>query len=332
MNKQQKWFLSGLLAGLAGLAMYKWYQQQSQSKTAPRWTADDIPDLSGQVIIVTGANSGIGFEATKELVRHGAQVIMACRSVEKATAALSKLQADIPSANAEVMALDLGDLDSVRAFATAFQAKYNRLDVLINNAGVMIPPYGKTAQGFELQIGVNHLGHFALTGLLLNSLLTTPASRVVTVSSGAHQFGKMDFDDLHWEQKEYNANAAYGQSKLANLLFTYELQRKLNQAETRTLALAAHPGWSATNLQQHSTLATTLNPYFAQSQAMGALPTLRAAVDPHASGGQYYGPGGLMEMRGYPVVVSSNEASHNLSDAQKLWQVSEELTGVQFSF
>jgi NAD(P)-dependent dehydrogenase (short-subunit alcohol dehydrogenase family) len=215
-------------------------------------------------------------------------------------------------------------------FAAVFQARYDRLDLLINNAGIMVPPYGKTAQGFETQIGVNHLGHFALTGLLLDVLLRTSQSRVVTVSSGSHRFGQMDFADLHWERKTYKPNPAYGQSKLANLLFTYELQRKLAAAGRDIIAVAAHPGWTETNLQQHSGLASFLNPFFAQPQPMGALPTLRAAVDPSADGGEYYGPAGFMEMRGYPVVVESNDASHNLADAQRLWQVSERLTGVTF--
>ena len=296
-----------------------------------KWTTTNMPNLNNKVVIVTGANSGIGFEAAKEFARKGAQTILACRSLDKAQAALSQIQAEIPNAPAKIMALDLADLDSVRAFAEAFQAKYNRLDILVNNAGIMMPPYGKTVQGFETQIGVNHLGHFALTGLLLETLLQTPQSRVVTVSSAAHSFGQMDFDDLHWEDKAYKPNGAYGQSKLANLLFTYELQRKLTAAGRDTLAVAAHPGWSETNLQQYSFF-RFLNVFFAQSQAMGALPTLRAAVDPQVQGATYYGPGGLMEMRGHPVVVQSNEASHSLEDAQKLWQVSEELTGVHFPF
>ena len=296
-----------------------------------KWTTANIPDLTGNVALVTGANSGIGFETALELAKKGAAVVMACRNLEKANTAAEQIRQANPPGTIAVMELDLGNLDSVKAFAAAFQAKFDRLDLLINNAGIMVPPYGTTAQGFETQIGVNHLGHFALTGLLLDALLRTPKSRVVTVSSGAHRFGQMDFDDLHWEQKAYKPNPAYGQSKLANLLFTYELQRKLAATGRETIAVAAHPGWTETNLQRHSGLARFLNPFFAQSQPMGALPTLMAAVDPAVNGGDYFGPAGFMEMRGYPKKVESNDRSHNLADAQKLWEISEELTGVRFT-
>jgi NAD(P)-dependent dehydrogenase (short-subunit alcohol dehydrogenase family) len=331
MNK--KLIFGGSAAILAGAGVYLWVSKQQQAKNGTSgeiWTTADIPDLSGKVAIVTGANSGIGYETALELAQKGATVVMACRSLLKAESAANEIRQTNPSGEVVVMKLDLGDLDSVRDFAAAFQARYDRLDLLINNAGIMVPPYGKTAQGFETQIGVNHLGHFALTGLLLDVLLRTSQSRVVTVSSGSHRFGQMDFADLHWERKTYKPNPAYGQSKLANLLFTYELQRKLAAAGRDTIAVAAHPGWTETNLQQHSGLASFLNPFFAQPQPMGALPTLRAAVDPSADGGEYYGPAGFMEMRGYPVVVESNEASHNLADARRLWQVSERLTGVTF--
>jgi NAD(P)-dependent dehydrogenase (short-subunit alcohol dehydrogenase family) len=331
MNK--KLIFGGSAAILAGAGVYLWVSKQQQAKNGTSgeiWTTADIPDLSGKVAIVTGANSGIGYETALELAQKGATVVMACRSLLKAESAANEIRQTNPSGEVVVMKLDLGDLDSVRDFAAALQARYDRLDVLLNNAGSMVPPYGKTAQGFETQIGVNHLGHFALTGLLLDVLLRTSQSRVVTVSSGSHRFGQMDFADLHWERKTYKPNPAYGQSKLANLLFTYELQRKLAAAGQDTIAVAANPGWTETNLQQHSGLASFLNPFFAQPQPVGALPTLRAAVDPSANGGEYYGPAGFMEMRGYPVVVESNDASHNLADAQRLWQVSERLTGVTF--
>lgn len=296
-----------------------------------KWTTANIPNLSGKVAIVTGANSGIGYETALALAQKGATVIMACRNLQKANTAADQIRQTNPPGTVVVMALDLGDLNSMKEFAATFQAQYDRLDMLINNAGIMMPPYGKTAQGFETQFGVNHLGHFALTGLLLDTLLSTPKSRVVTVSSAMHRFGRMDFDDLHWERKPYNPNRAYGQSKLANLLFTYELQRRLSAAGRDTIAVAAHPGWTKTNLQRYSGLAQFLNPFFGQSQPMGALPTLRAAVDPDVKGGEYYGPDGFMEMRGHPKRVASNNRSHNEADAQKLWAVSEQLTGVLYN-
>jgi NAD(P)-dependent dehydrogenase (short-subunit alcohol dehydrogenase family) len=296
-----------------------------------RWTAEDIPNLTGRLAIVTGANSGIGYETTKALAEKGATVVMACRNRQKADAAAAQIRETGPLGAVQVMSLDLADLDSVRTFAAAFRAEYDRLDLLINNAGIMVPPYGKTAQGFEMQFGVNHLGHFALTALLLNPLLHTPQSRVVTVSSGAHRFGRINFDDLNSEQG-YSPNAAYGQSKLANLLFTYELQRKLAASGSGTLATAAHPGWTDTNLQRHTGLARFLNRFFAQDAQMGALPTLMAATDPGASGGEYYGPGGFMGMRGYPERVQSSDRSHDEQVAAKLWEVSEELTGVRYTW
>jgi NAD(P)-dependent dehydrogenase (short-subunit alcohol dehydrogenase family) len=333
MNK--KVIFGGVVAILTGVGVYLLVSKQQQAKYAAvaaddAWTADNIPDQSGRVAIVTGANSGIGYETALVLAQKGATVVMACRSLSKAESAADQIRQTSPSGTVVVMELDLGDLDSVRRFAAAFEAEYDRLDLLINNAGIMVPPYGRTAQGFETQIGVNHLGHFALTGLLLELLLQTPQSRVVTVSSGAHRFGQIDFEDLHWERRAYKANPAYGQSKLANLLFTYELQRKLAAAGRSTIAVAAHPGWTETNLQRHSGVASFLNPFFAQSQPMGALPTLRAATDPSVRGGDYFGPDGFMEMRGYPKKVESNERSYNEAVAARLWQVSEELTGVSF--
>jgi NAD(P)-dependent dehydrogenase (short-subunit alcohol dehydrogenase family) len=333
MNKK---VIFGGTAVLAAVGLYLLVRKQQQTKqrgtsAGDAWTTDNVPDQTGKVAIVTGANSGIGFENALELAQKGATVVMACRSLPKAEAAAQQIRQTDPPGEVVVMELDLGDLDSVRRFAAAFQERYSRLDLLINNAGIMMPPYGKTAQGFETQIGVNHLGHFALTGLLLDLLLQTPQARVVTVSSGAHRFGRIDFDDLHWERKVYKPNPAYGQSKLANLLFTYELQRKLAAAGQDTIAVAAHPGWTETNLQRYNGLFSFLNPFFAQPPPMGALPTLRAAVDPNVTGGEYYGPGGFMEMRGYPVLVQSNDASHSLADARRLWRVSEELTGVRFT-
>lgn len=301
------------------------------------WTVENVPDLTGKVFLVTGASSGIGFEAAKEFARKGARVILACRNLDKAQAALSKIRAEIPNADAETMQLDLTSLKSIRQFAAGFKAKYSRLDVLLNNAGIMMVPYARTEDGFERQFGTNHLGHFALTGLLMELLLKTPGSRVVNVSSNGHRFGTMPFDNLMYTGgKGYSRMGAYGRSKLANLLFTYELQRRLAAKGAGTLAVAAHPGLSATNLAAPIIggfmlkLGQPFMRLFMQSAAMGALPSIRAAVDPAVSGGQYYGPGGPNGTKGYPVLSQSNEASHNEADARRLWQVSEELTGVRF--
>jgi len=227
------------------------------------------------------------------------------------------------------MELDLSDLDSVRRFSEVFRANHSRLDLLINNAGIMVPPYGKTAQGFETQFGVNHLGHFALTGALLDLITNTPGSRIVTVSSIAHLMGKIRFSDLNWENG-YKAQPAYGQSKLANLLFTYELQRRLAAAGKDTLAVAAHPGWTETNLQEHAKAVKFLNRFLAQEPPMGALPTLYAATEPTVNGAEYFGPSGFMEMNGPPKKVKSNKRSHDRNVAERLWNLSEELTGVHF--
>jgi NAD(P)-dependent dehydrogenase (short-subunit alcohol dehydrogenase family) len=293
------------------------------------WTENDILSQTGRIVIVTGANSGIGWDTARALAQKGATVIMACRNLQKANTAADQIKALNPSGHVEVMQLDLGDLDSVRAFATTFKERYQRLDLLINNAGVMVPPYSKTKQGFEQQFGTNHLGHFALTGLLLDTLNTTPNARIVTVSSGAHNFGIINFDDLNWE-RGYPPQRAYGQSKLANLLFTYELQRKLAAAGQKTIAVAAHPGWTGTNLQQHAAVIQFLNPIFSQPTALGALPTLYAATAQTVRGGEYFGPDGLFEMRGYPEKVDSNGRSHDEAIARRLWQVSEDLTHVTY--
>ena len=299
------------------------------------WTTSAIPDLTGNVIIVTGANSGIGYEAALELARKGGHTILACRSIDKAQTALSQIQAQVPNASVEIMQLDLASQASIRAFAAAFNARYDRLDRLINNAGIMMVPYGTTDDGFERQFGTNHLGHFALTGLLIDRILATPGARVVNISSGSHRTGIMDFDNLMYEGgKGYTTMQAYGRSKLANLLFTYELQRRFEAIGADARATAAHPGGSNTNLANHMEdrllfrLARPLLAIIMQPAAMGALPTLRAAADPQAVGGAYFGPGGFSEMRGYPVIVESSAAAHDAAAARRLWSVSEELTGV----
>ncbi len=303
--------------------------------TKPRWTVDDIPDLRGKLAVVTGANSGLGLATARALARKGAKVVLACRSQDKAEQAIASLMADLERLDEdqlEFRSLDLADLDSVRSFAEGIANTHGKLDLLINNAGVMALPYRKTAQGFEMQLGTNHLGHFALTGRLLPLLLAAPAARVVTVSSHMHRVGKIRFDDLHFE-RGYRKLAAYGQSKLANLLFTYELQRRLERARARVIAVAAHPGYSATDLLQRGPRARFFslgNRLMAQGAEQGALPSLHAATAPEVQGGEYYGPGGLMELKGHPIKVRSNRRSHDRAVAERLWSVSIELTGVDF--
>lgn len=300
------------------------------------WAAGSIPDQTGKVIVITGANSGIGFEAARELTRRGAEVVMASRSQEKARAAIRAIQEENPQARLAFLALDLANLASVKDFAAAYQTRYRRLDVLLNNAGIMMVPFGKTADGFELQFGTNHLGHFALTGQLIDALLGTPGSRVVTISSNAHYGGVMDFSNLMYERGGYQPMGAYSRSKLANLIFTYELQRRLDSREYGASALAAHPGISATGLADHFLqgrfpgLIRGIMKIAFQPAAMGALPGLRAAVDPLARGGEYYGPDGRGERAGYPVLVSSNQASHDQGDGARLWEISEQLTGTRY--
>src|SRR5215469_533833 len=299
-----------------------------------RWTAADIPDQSGRTAVVTGANSGLGFETAKALAESGAAVVLACRDLDRAEAAAARLGVAAPRAIISTLPLDLASLASVREAARELRSRHARLDLLINNAGLMMPPYGRTADGFELQFGTNHLGHFALTGLLLDRLLATPGSRIVTVSSMGHRMGDLDFEDLQFE-RGYRRIAAYGRSKLANLLFTYELQRRLAERGAQTIAVAAHPGASRTELVRHLPGGRALNQAVArlisQDARMGALATLRAAVDPRVRGGEYYGPGGLFEMRGYPRRVRSSARSHDESVQRRLWRESERLTGVTFA-
>lgn len=295
-----------------------------------RWSVAHIPDQSGRVAIVTGANSGIGFETAKGLAERGATVVMACRNLEKGERAAQAIRAEKLLGRVEVTALDLSDLASVSAFAQEFSAVFDRLDLLINNAGVMaLPERAETVDGFEMQFGTNHLGHFALTGLLFGLLNRTPGSRIVNVASNVHRFGQMHWDDIQCE-KNYTPFGAYSQSKLANLLFTQELQRRLEKNGASTTATAAHPGWTATNLQAHSGLARLLNPLFSQQPPMGALPTLYAATAPDVIPGAYFGPDGLWEMRGYPKRVDMSSRAKDREDAARLWAVSERLTGVSF--
>jgi NAD(P)-dependent dehydrogenase (short-subunit alcohol dehydrogenase family) len=297
------------------------------------WTTTDIPDQTGRTAVVTGANTGLGYETAKALADKGAHVVLAVRNTDKGNEAAARIGDQSPGASVAVAELDLTSLDSIRRAADELRTKHDTIDLLINNAGVMMTPKGTTKDGFELQFGTNHLGHFAFTGLLLDHIVAAAGSRVVTVSSVGHRFARngIRFDDLQWE-KDYGRVAAYGQAKLANLMFTYELQRRLQG--TKTIAAAAHPGGSRTELSRNLPTAVrvaegVLQPLF-QGADMGALPTLRAATDPGVIGGQYFGPDGFGEQRGYPVVVASTRVSHDVDAQRRLWTVSEELTGVTF--
>jgi NAD(P)-dependent dehydrogenase (short-subunit alcohol dehydrogenase family) len=294
------------------------------------WTSRDIPEQDGRVAIVTGANSGIGYETTRALAHKGAAVVMACRSEKKGANAAQRIRDEHPQGLVEVMILDLANLAAVHRFASDFREKHDHLDILINNAGVMRPPQRQeTTDGFELQFGTNHLGHFALTGLLLGLMVHTAGSRMVVVSSLAHRAGRIQFDDLQ-SQRSYSATAAYAQSKLANLLFAYELQRRLEAAGSQSLVTAAHPGWTGTNLQRNYTLIRWLNPVLAQRPEKGARPVLYAAAAPSVQGGDYYGPDGLMELGGGPTRVHSSDRANDRDVAARLWAVSEALTGVEY--
>lgn len=295
-----------------------------------KWNSDQIADQKGRVSIVTGATSGLGLEAARVLALKNAEVIMAVRNVPKGEKVAEEITKESPGAKVYVMELDLGSLKSVKAFADAFKKKYKQLDILINNAGVMMCPYSKTEDGFEIQMGTNHLGHFALTGHLMPLLEKTPGSRIVATSSIAHRNGNIDFSDLNWDRRSYKTGRAYGDSKIANLYFTYELAKKLSANGNNPVVTAAHPGWTATELQRHSGAFKHLNKVFAQNLEMGTLPTLRAAVDPDARQGDYFGPGGMMEMRGYPVKVKSNKRSKDEDSAETLWELSEKMTGVTY--
>jgi NAD(P)-dependent dehydrogenase (short-subunit alcohol dehydrogenase family) len=288
-----------------------------------KWTPADLPSLDGRTAVVTGANSGLGLATARELARAGARVVLAVRDTARGDKAAASIDGQT-----EVRELDLADLASVNKFAGGVEGD---IDLLINNAGVMAVPQSETADGFEMQIGTNHLGHFALTNLLLPQV----RGRVVTVSSTAHGLGKIDLDDLNWKERRYDRWRAYGQSKLANLLFTLELQRRLSEADSGVLAVAAHPGYAATNLQSHTgnwfqnAIMVVGNKVFAQSDEMGAAPTLYAATADIA-GGAYAGPGGFREMRGHPTLVGRSSAASDEDMARKLWELSEKLTGVSF--
>ena len=294
------------------------------------WTTAHIPDQTDRTAVITGANTGLGFETAKALAAKGAHVVIAVRDTGKGKQAAAQMPGDVT-----VQELDLTSLASIREAAEALRTGNDTIDLLINNAGVMTTPKGTTKDGFELQFGTNHLGHFALTGLLLDAILDVPGSRIVTVSSNGHKMGgAIHFDDLQWE-RSYSRMGAYTQSKLANLLFTYELQRRL-APRGKTIAVAAHPGTSSTELARNVPTVLqrafqVVSPLIAQSPAGGALPSLRAATDPGVLGGQYYGPDGIGQQKGAPVVVASSDQSYDIGLQRRLWAVSEELTGVTFA-
>ncbi len=309
---------------------------EGEDEMAEKWTASDIPDQSDRIAVVTGANSGLGLVTARELARAGARIVIACRDTAKGDTAADEIRSDVPNAELDVAALDLADLSSVQAFAEQFAQKHQGLDLLVNNAGVMAPPYRKTADGFESQIGTNHLGHFALTGRLMGALRARPDARVVTVSSTAHRSGRIDFDELNGEHG-YKRWRAYGQSKLANLLFCFELDRRVSAVGASVRSVAAHPGYSATNLQfagptalHERVIMAVTNRVIAQSADMGALPSLYAATVPDLPGGSFVGPDGFMQGRGHPKLVQASSAAYDEEAARRLWELSEKLTGVRF--
>lgn len=299
-----------------------------------KWTSSEIESQKGKVIIITGANSGLGLEAAKALSRKEATIIMAVRNIEKGKIASAEILKESPNASLELMHLDLSDLKSVKQFSDVFHSKFSRLDILMNNAGIMFPAKREvTKQGFEIQFGTNHLGHFALTGLLLDLIIASPDARVVTQSSMAHKMGgNIHFNDLNLERR-YNKMKAYAQSKLANLLFTYELDRQFKAHKINAVAAASHPGISITNLFRTTDgIFGTLSELVAQNAEMGSLPILRAATEEGLAGAEYFGPTRLMEVRGYPELVRSNRRSYNVKLARDLWVVSENLTGISYNF
>lgn len=296
---------------------------------------DNIPSQKEKIAIVTGSNTGLGFETTLALAKKEIKVIMACRNIEKAETAKQDILRKVPGADLEILPVDLSSLSSVRDFAKSYLLKYNRLDLLINNAGIMMPPYARTIDGFESQMGTNYFGHFLLTGLLLDIIIKTPGSRIVSLGSIAHKKGEINFEDLHWKKK-YSAMGAYRQSKLACLMFAYELQRRLEATDMKTMSVAAHPGVSITELVRHypKWLMFVLSPLFSlftHSPEKAALPTLYAALGTDVRGGNYFGPQGRSEMTGDPGKAESTAFSHNEDIAKQLWEVSEKLTGFKYS-
>ncbi len=306
-----------------------------------KWTTDNIPDLSEKTIIITGANSGLGYEITRVLASKKPHIIMACRNLEKAEKAKSEILKENPKASLEIMQIDLSKQSSVKEFVKEFSGKHDRLDILFNNAGVMFAPKVITENGLELHMAANHFGHFTLTGLLLNLLEKTENSRVVSIASMGHRFGKLNFKNLNFEKGRYNKLMAYSNSKIANLYFGYELDRKLKEKGSHVKSIVAHPGWTRTNLQTAGGAIDEskgqirfwnfMNIFFSQTVDMGVLPQLRAAFDPNAKGGEYYSPEKFFHLKGYPIIKPSNRRSRNRNIAKRFWEVSEELTGIKYN-
>jgi NAD(P)-dependent dehydrogenase (short-subunit alcohol dehydrogenase family) len=294
------------------------------------WNADNIPNQKGKTIVITGASSGLGKEATSVLAEKNGTIIMAVRNVKKGEAVASEIRKKFPAASIQVHQLDLGSLKSIKAFSENFSSSFDQLDILMNNAGVMMCPYSTTEDGFEIQMGTNHLGHFALTGHLMPLLKRTKNSRIVATSSLAHRQGDIDFSDLNWKNRKYKTGKAYGDSKLANLYFAYELAKRQNKDSDAPIITIAHPGWTKTELDRHSGLVKFLGNIVAQTVQMGTLPSLRAAIDEKANSKDYYGPSRMMEMRGNPIIVQGNKMAQNEANAKKLWDLSETLTGIKY--
>jgi NAD(P)-dependent dehydrogenase (short-subunit alcohol dehydrogenase family) len=295
-----------------------------------KWTEKDIPDLTGKIIVVTGANKGLGYETVRMLNAKNASVIMACRSIEKGKRALGKIESLNRNTHITLMRLDLSDMESIRSFAEEFLRRHDRLDILINNAGVILTRYSHTKDGLEIQFGTNHIGHFLLTGLLIDRLTSTEQSRVVTVSSLAHKWGRLNLDDLNWERRKYRTIRAYGDSKISNLYFGYELNRKLSKKGYSTMSVASHPGWAATSPLSDDFFSRWGSKIVAQRVDKSALTTLYAGVSNEVSGGDFIGPSGLLQIRGYPKKVRSNDISYDESIARCLWEKSEQICGMKW--
>lgn len=294
------------------------------------WNTQDIPDQKGKVVIITGATSGLGKEAAKVFAEKGATVIMPVRNTEKAKSVLEEILKLNPNSKIVIKSLDLSSLNSIKLFADDFLKSYNQLDILINNAGIMYCPYSKTQDGFEIQMGTNHLGPYALTSQLMPLLMKTANCRIVNTASLAHLTGNIDFEDINWENRKYKTMQAYADSKIANLYFHYELAKKLKGQKNAPLVIAAHPGWTKTELDRHIGIVGIISSIIGQKAEKGVLPTLRAATDPDAISGDYFGPDGFREMRGNPVKVKSNAMSLNAQKAEQLWTLSEKLTDIKY--
>lgn len=294
------------------------------------WNSSQIVDQSGRVVVITGATSGIGKETAMVLAGKNATVMIGARNIAKANSVIKEIKQQYPRANVSVRELDLTSLASVASFAHQVSAQYEKIDVLINNAGIMACPYTTTKDGHEIQIGTNHLGHFALTAQLMPLILKAKDARIVILSSLGHRWGDLDLSDINWQKRKYNTTKAYADSKIANLYFMYELQRRCSALPSGPKVSAAHPGWTSTELQRHTKKIDFMNRFFAQGVDQGALPTLRAGFDEKVSSGDYYGPSRFFEMHGAPIKVSSNKRSHDQDIAEKLWTLSETLTGIKF--